>query len=112
MKNNSRNLIVLIICILLGSSAAVWAEELRVLPEKIDGVNPGDMMKEYLNDKASVLLENWKVEYEKLKTAEEISRYQKRMRELFIKSIGGLPERTALNAEIVGEIKRNGYGVE
>ncbi|MHC4395856.1 MAG: alpha/beta hydrolase family protein [Planctomycetota bacterium] len=112
MKNNVRNLIILVICFLLGSSTAVWADELTVLPEKIDGVSPGDMMKKYLNDKASVLLENWKVEYEKLKTAEEISRYQKRMRELFIESIGGLPQRTPLNAEVVGEIKRSGYRIE
>ena len=73
MKNNSRNLIIAVICVLLGFSTGVRGDELRVLPERIDGVNPGDMMKEYLNNKASVLLENWKVEYEKLKTAEEIS---------------------------------------
>ena len=112
MKKNVRKLVIAAICVLLGFSGGVWGDEFRVLPERIDGVNPGDMMKEYLNNKATALLENWKAEYEKLKTAEEISQYQKRMRELFIKSIGGLPERTALNAEVVGEIKRNGYRVE
>jgi len=112
MNNNSRNLIITVIFILLGFSGGARGDEFRVLPERIDGVSPGDMMKEYLNNKAAALLENWKAEYEKLKTAEEISSYQKRMRELFIESIGGLPERTALNAEVVGEIKRNGYRVE
>ena len=112
MKNSLRSLIITVTFILLLSSAGVRGDELKVLPERIDGVSPGDMMKEYLNNKATVLLENWKVEYEKLKTAEEILLYQKRMRKLFIESIGGLPERTALNAEVVGEIKRKGYRIE
>jgi len=106
------SLTILIICTLFLSSAAARADELTVLPEKIDGVSPSDMMKEYLNKQAFKLLEDWKVEYEKLKTPEQISQYQKRMRELFIESIGGLPEKTPLNAEVVGEIKRNGYRVE
>jgi len=105
-------LTILIICTLFLSSAAARADELTVLPEKIDGVSPADMMKAYLNGKAAVMIEKWKIEYEKLKTAEDIAQYQKQKRDLFINSIGGLPQRTPLNVRVVGEIKRQGYRVE
>ena len=38
--------------------------------------------------------------------------HQKRMREEFLKAIGGLPERTPLNPQVVGCISRRGYRVE
>ena len=50
--------------------------------------------------------------YEQLKTPDDIDEYQSRRREFFLQQIGGLPERTPLNAEIVGTIEADGYRIE
>jgi dienelactone hydrolase len=87
-------------------------EELRVLPENIDGMAPGNMMGHYLQRLARQEFENWKRRYEQLKTPEQIAEYQSRLREKFIEALGGLPERAPLNPKIMGTISRDGYRVE
>lgn len=50
--------------------------------------------------------------YEQLKTPDQIRDYQKKMRAFFIEQLGGLPDRTALNARTVKTIKAAGYRIE
>ncbi|MHC4166637.1 MAG: alpha/beta hydrolase family protein [Planctomycetota bacterium] len=88
------------------------AEDLRVLPETIDGIKPAEMMSHYLRGLAQVQFDNWQKQYEQRKTPEQITEYQKRLRDEFIESIGGLPERTPLNPKISGVVRRDGYKVE
>jgi cephalosporin-C deacetylase-like acetyl esterase len=88
------------------------AEDLRVLPETIDGVKPAEMMGHYLRGLAQVQFDNWQEQYEQRKTPEQITEYQKRLREKFIEAIGSLPERTPLNPKITGVVRRDGYKVE
>jgi len=97
---------------LMLSSAAFSQEDLRVLPEKIDNMPPGDMMSHYLRRLAGQKFEDWKSRYEQRKTPEQIAEYQKRLRGKFIEAIGGLPERTPLNPQVTGVIQRDGYRVE
>ncbi len=105
--------ITMIVCLSLMISAAAFSQEdLRVLPEKIDNVAPGDMMSHYLRRLAQQKFEDWKVQYEQRKTPEQIAKYQKRLREKFIEAIGGLPERTPLNPQVTGIVSRDGYRVE
>ena len=85
---------------------------LRVLPEKINGVLPKSMMKTYLLRIADEQWQKWKDDYENLKTPEQIIAYQKQLREKFIDAIGGLPERTPLNPQVTGVVQREGYRVE
>jgi len=93
--------------------AGVFADEnLRVLPETIDGVSASKIMGHYLRQQAANRFENWKREYEQRKTAEQIAEYQKRLREKFIEVLGGLPERTPLNPQVNGMVRRDGYNVE
>jgi len=96
----------------LPCDAAFSAENLRVLPETIDGVAPGEMMGRYLKGLAARQFENWKDRYEQRKTPEQIAEYQKRLRERFIEAIGHLPERTPLNPQVTGTVSRDGYRVE
>jgi cephalosporin-C deacetylase-like acetyl esterase len=106
-------MIAIISCVFFALSTAGWAGEgLRALPEAVDGVKPANMMSNYLHDLAQIQFENWKEQYEKLKTPEQIDEYQKRLRERFIEAIGGLPERTPLNPQITGVVRRDGYKVE
>jgi dienelactone hydrolase len=101
-----------VVCLGLTFGAASAAEDLRVLPAKIDGIAPVEMMSHYLHRVAQQKLDRWKQRYEQLKTPEQIAEYQKRLHEKFIEAIGGLPQRTPLNPQITGVIQRDGYRVE
>ncbi|MGB2863092.1 MAG: acetylxylan esterase [Sedimentisphaerales bacterium] len=110
---NRQRLITMVVCLGLTLNATVFSQDdLRVLPEKIDNVSPGDMMSHYLHRLAGQKFEDWKSRYEQRKTPEQIVKYQKRLREKFIEAIGGLPERTPLNPQVTGVVSRDGYRVE
>jgi dienelactone hydrolase len=83
-----------------------------VLPEKIDGVAPKDMMKAYLKRQTDAAFERWAKEYAALTTPEAVAAYQARLRAKFLEAIGGLPERTPLNPLVTGTLSRDGYRVE
>ena len=101
------------LCVILAFGAAgLAAEDLRVLPETVDGIKPADMMSHYLQGLARARFDSWQEKYEQLKTPEQIAAYQGRLREKFIEAIGGLPERTPLNPQITGVVSRDGYKVE
>jgi len=73
---------------------------------------PGEMMARYLQPQAQARFEQWRKQYEELKTPEQIAAYQKNLREQFVKALGGLPERTPLNPKVPGTVPRDGYRVE
>ena len=110
--NRQRMLAVVLCLVPVFGNAAFAAEDLRVLPETIDGVKPADMMSRYLHGLAQIQFDNWQEQYEQRKTPEQIAEYQKRLHEKFIERIGGLPERTPLNPQITGVVRRDGYRVE
>ena len=75
---NLQRLVVMIVCLGLMLSATVFSrEDLRILPEKIDNISPGDMMSHYLRQLAGQKFEDWKARYEQIKTPEQIAEYQK-----------------------------------
>jgi dienelactone hydrolase len=107
----------LTVCILtsllfLAAGPVVRGEDLDVPPQAIGGGPPTLMMQRYLRRQTDQALQRWKNDYENRKTPEQIAAYQKRVREAFVTAIGGLPERTPLNPQIVGTIVRKGYKVE
>ncbi len=90
-------------------ASSVRASELDVLPDQPEGVKPGRLMREYWLGQIQEPIERWKANYEKRKSPEEIAAYQERMRKWVLETIGGLPERTPLQAQITGTIMRPGY---
>ena len=109
----NKRMFALALCLpLVFVAGELVAEDLRVLPETIDGVKPTEMMSQYLRGLARAQFEAWQEQYEQRKTAEQIAEYQKRLRRKFIEAIGGLPERTPLNPQVTGVVARNGYKVE
>ncbi len=101
-----------VLFLFLFNLANAWTGELDVLPGEIDGVKPSGMMRTYLLGQMEEPIQRWKEDYEKRLTAEEIAGYQRRMRELVLQAIGGLPERTPLNPQITGTVVRPGYRAE
>lgn len=110
---NRKRVRVAVVCLGLVLGAAASADEdLRILPETVGGVAPGEMMTRYLRGLAARQFEKWKERYEQHKTPEQVAEYQKHLRGKFIEAIGGLPERTPLNPQVTGVIHRDGYRVE
>ncbi len=75
-------------------------------------VEPTKMVNRYLLGQIDQAYENWKTAYENRKTVEQVVDYQKKTKQYFIDAIGGFPERTALNARVVGRVEKPGYRVE
>jgi cephalosporin-C deacetylase-like acetyl esterase len=110
---NGHKTTFIIACLsLLLSSTTVADDDLYVLPDTIDGVKPGEMMKHYLMRQIQRNIDTWKQRYETRKEPEQITEYQKHLRRKFIEAIGGLPRRTPLNPHITRIVHRKGYRVE
>lgn len=102
------SLLVVLVCL----SRPAVAEELRVLPDKLDGIAPADMMHQVLMRQSREAAERAEQQYESLKTLQALLAYQARMREFFWAQLGELPERTPLEPQVVDRLQRDGYRIE
>lgn len=100
------------LALVLWSSSCLGAEDLKTLPPKIDGVEPKAMMHTYLMERLREAVDRHDATYEAIKTPEQATAYQQRMRQFFIDQLGGFPERTPLNSKIAGKQDRGAYRVE
>lgn len=87
------------------------AEDLTVLPADGD-VEPGQMMHTYLMGRVGEALDQRATKYEEVKTADQMAERQRRMHEFFVDALGGFPERTPLNPQVVAKEDRGDYRVE
>lgn len=94
-----------IICLLAGASGR--ADELSVLPEK-----DREMLRAYLNGLAVPCFAQRRARVSAIKTPEEHAAYQQRMRTFLLERAGGVPERTPLNARVVGRGERKDFRYE
>lgn len=89
------------------------AEDLAVLKPAADGVVPGKQLELWLKNEFYQQVERRSAAFEKMIKSETACRaWQKERREFFLRQIGGLPERTPLNARVVGTLEGKGYRVE
>jgi dienelactone hydrolase len=98
-----------LLCVL---SARLGADELSVLTPESAGGPPRQMLTRYLKQQVAAALERRRTAYEELKTPEQLTAYQERMRQTFIEHLGGFPERTPLNARMVGTLTGDRYRLE
>ncbi len=85
------------------------ADELNCL---VDSERETGSLYSHLQSDTYAALDARLVRYEELKTPEDISQYQQRLRDFFIKQIGGLPKKSPLNAITTGTIQADGYRIE
>ncbi len=93
----------------LMACAAAPPEDLNCLPE---AERAEAALYAQLQPEAAAAQDRRNEAYEQLKTPDDIRAYQQRLREFFIRQLGGLPERTPLNAVTVGTIEGEGYRIE
>lgn len=93
------------------ASAAPAADSLDVLAAS--GETPSNrMLRAYLLAEAQKHFDARKATVEGLKTREAIAERQRELRGKFIEALGGFPEKTPLNARVVGKDDRDGYRIE
>lgn len=84
-------------------------DDLRVLDES---QKPRAMLGTFLLGEARQQLEARRAAVAAIKTAEDVRKRQESIKAKFLESLGDLPERTPLNARVVGRESRDGYAVE
>jgi dienelactone hydrolase len=95
--------------------SAASADDLTVIApagSSDPAANPRKLLSRYLKQQAYDALDRRRAAYEAVKTPEQAAEYQQRMRKFFLDQLGELPERTPLNAKIVGAVAGDGYRIE
>jgi len=89
------------------------AEDLNVLKPGADGIEPDQQLESWLKSGFHRMVDRRGQAFEKMiKSATACRAWQAQRREFFLKQIGGLPERTPLNARVVGTLRGGGYRLE
>ncbi len=70
------------------------------------------MLPSYLNNIGFRMLGERKRRVEHLATIEDVNKRRSYVREQMLKDLGGFPDRTPLNARVVGVLERPGYRIE
>jgi dienelactone hydrolase/pimeloyl-ACP methyl ester carboxylesterase len=92
--------------------AAEEKENLNVLTDDPKGVPARRMLRTYLQGEAQKQFDARRQTIAGLKTPEDIAKRQAELRARFVEALGGFPERTPLNAKVIGSEQRDGYRVE
>lgn len=103
---------IVLTAVLSIAGAVASAEDLSVLTETPDGVPPGKQFEVYLKQQAYKHLDRRLEAYETVKSRADCERWQNERRAFFVRQLGGFPDRTPLDARIVGRLEGKGYRVE
>jgi cephalosporin-C deacetylase-like acetyl esterase len=104
---------LLLVAVLLVTVAARAAAEDALTVLKPDGDNPPPrMLRAYLLAEAQKAFDARRAAVAALKTPEDVRKRQQELRARFVESLGGFPDKTPLNARVVGTDRRDGYRVE
>ncbi len=88
------------------------ADDLTVLTTRQVQRPPHEILTAHYNDLVRKAMTTRQSVVENLKTDAQIREYQQRMRTFFIEQLGGFPEKTPLNARVVGRLAGDGFRVE
>jgi dienelactone hydrolase len=101
-----------LILTLSSTLAAPEVDLSAAIAESLGGTEAQKMMSVYLDRDTTAHIEARKVRYEALKTPEEIVAYQRDQRDYFVEHLGGFPERTLLNPQLLGGGEGDGFRYE
>ena len=87
-------------------------DDLTVLTPETAGGPPKQMLSRHLRRLVGEALEQRRSAYEKVQSPEDAAAWQQRLRSAFIEHLGGFPERTPLNARVLGGLEGDRYRVE
>ena len=106
-----RVLFLPIIALLLWPTLAV-ADELNVLPDRLEDGPTKQMLTRYLHAQTESAFARRKARFAEINSIDDVRKYQQETRALLLEQLGPFPERTPLNATTVGKIEGDGYVME
>ena len=101
-----------VVCLVLCGAAAHAEEDLAVLTETNSGIAPGKLLEVDLKRQFYGHLDARLAALKALQSQEDCRTWQRERREFFVQQLGGFPDRTDLNAKIVGRLVGEGYRLE
>jgi dienelactone hydrolase len=104
----SRTLLVLAI---LSLPQVARADDLAVLSDK-DAVAPNRLLRNFLLAEAKKAFDARLAALAQVKTPDDVQKRQAALRATFIDALGGFPDKTPLNAQVVGKESFDGYRIE
>jgi cephalosporin-C deacetylase-like acetyl esterase len=101
-----------VLAAVLLAAPAMAQENLTVLSPKDNEPSPRKLLALYLRAEAQKDFDARRAGVAALKTPDDVSKRQHLLRTKFIEALGGFPDRTPLNAKVLGTEKRDGYSFE
>ena len=92
--------------------AAQTPQQLNFLTGQVDGTDLNTMLPRYLKARAFKMLDDRRDQVSRISSRQSLDSRRLEFREKFWRNLGGMPERTALNARIVGSISKPDYRIE
>ena len=92
-------------CVLGCASLAAAQQDFRVLPADFNATKSDQMMRSYLRKLADQAFDRRLAELDSALDNDELEAYQQRRREFLRWTLGEMPERTELNAQVTGVIR-------
>ena len=102
----------MLLCITLFAASDLNADSFVLLNGQIEEKPAAEMMKWYFLDQVKKACDDRSEAYDSLKTPEDIIAYQRKLHTFFVTQLGGLPERTPLNAQTVAQGERDLFRFE
>lgn len=101
-----------ILCGAVAPLRAQSAEDINFLTDLPDFENVHNMLPDYLNRKAFRYLDQRQETVAAITTPADVGQRKAYLRDRMLAALGGLPERTPLNARVTGTLERDGYRIE
>ena len=101
-----------LVCLFSGPDMAQQSDDLNFASGLEQFHNIRRMLPSYLNNIGLRMLEERKHRVEHLATIEDVNKRRTYVREQMLMDLGGFPDRTPLNARVVGVLERTGYKIE
>lgn len=96
----------------IAARVAAAEDDLTVLTASAEGGEPGRMLERWLVRRMERHDDGRRTRLAALRTRAELAGWQQDRRAFFLRQLGGLPERTPLEARTVGRLEGRGYRVE
>lgn len=107
-----RSAVLVFVAVSLVFSRASAQQELDFLSGLTEFHDLHQMLPKYLKARANKMLDERREQVASWRGADDVARRKSHVRKTILEAIGGLPERTPLNAKVVGVLDREDYKIE
>ncbi len=112
MKLRTALLAPLLVALIAGPAAAQISDELDFLSDLEEFHNLRNMLPTYVHQLAKGLLAERERKIAGFSTSQQVAERRAYIRERMLQALGGIPDRTPLNARVVGVLERDNYKIE